>query len=227
VPAAAAGFAPGLTDVRVLVADDSLLFREGLASLLSERGLDVVGQAGDVPALLRLVAELAPDVAIIDIRMPPSHTTEGLDAAVRIRFLHPDIGILVLSQYVETHHVAQLLRHDPRSIGYLLKDRVDDLDAFVAAVRRVAGGDPVVDPLVVSRLLHRPRSGGPLRLLTEREREVLALMAEGWTNQAICERLFLSGKTVETHVHSIFAKLDLAVAEGNRRVLAVLTYLRA
>jgi DNA-binding NarL/FixJ family response regulator len=227
VPAAAAGFAPGLTDVRVLVADDSLLFREGLASLLSERGLDVVGQAGDVPALLRLVAELAPDVTIIDIRMPPSYTTEGLDAAVRIRSLHPDIGILVLSQYVETHHVAQLLRHDPRSIGYLLKDRVDDLDAFVAAVRRVAGGDPVVDPLVVSRLLHRPRSGGPLRLLTEREREVLALMAEGWTNQAICERLFLSAKTVETHVHSIFAKLNLAVAEGNRRVLAVLTYLRA
>jgi len=188
----------------------------------------VVGQAGDGENLLELVRSTVPDVAIVDIRMPPTHTTEGLVAALRIREEHPDVGVLVLSQYVETTYAVQLLGPGTGRIGYLLKDRVPDVDEFIDVVQRVGCGGSVVDPQVVAQLLGKRRNPDPLAELTGREREVLALMAEGRSNQAICQRLFLSTKTVETHVSSIFAKLALAPASDNhRRVLAVLTYLRS
>ncbi len=213
--------------LRVVLADDSVLFREGVARLLAEHGLEVVGQAGDAEELLSLVAALGPDVAVTDIRMPPTFTTEGMAAAVRIRTDHPGTGVLVLSQYVETRQALELIGREARGAGYLLKDRVLDLPEFVAAVRRVGTGGSVVDPDVVVRLLGRTE---PSRIdrLTEREREVLELMAEGRSNQAISERLFLSERTVETHVAAIFTKLDLQPApDDHRRVLAVLEFLRA
>ena len=214
--------------MRVVLADDAVLFRKGLARLLADAGVDVVGQAGDGENLLELVRSTVPDVAIVDIRMPPTHTTEGLVAALRIREEHPDVGVLVLSQYVETTYAVQLLGPGTGRIGYLLKDRVPDVDEFIDVVQRVGCGGSVVDPQVVAQLLGKRRNPDPLAELTGREREVLALMAEGRSNQAICQRLYLSTKTVETHVSSIFAKLALAPASDNhRRVLAVLTYLRS
>ncbi len=211
----------------ILVADDSVLFREGVARVLQDRGFSVIGQAGDADELLQAVDRSAPDVVVTDIRMPPTNTNEGLVAAQRIRTDHPDVAVLVLSQYVETQHALRLLRDTPERVGYLLKDRVSDIDEFADAVRRIARGGSVIDPEVVAQLLGRRSEDHALEVLTDREREILALMAEGRSNQAICERLFLSPKTVETHVGSIFSKLGLLPAgDDHRRVLAVLAYLR-
>jgi DNA-binding NarL/FixJ family response regulator len=213
--------------VRVVLADDAILFREGVARLLIEADFEVVGQAGDAESLIEIVRAKEPHVAVVDIRMPPSHTTEGLVAALRIRHEQPDVGVLVLSQYVETHYAVRLLGDGRGRVGYLLKDWVSDVEDFVEAVRRVGCGGSVVDPQVVAQLLRRRRAPDPLVELTDREREVLSLMAEGRSNLAIQQRLFLSKKTVETHVSSIFTKLDLPpAADDHRRVLAVLTYLR-
>jgi DNA-binding NarL/FixJ family response regulator len=212
--------------MRVVVADDSLLFREGLARLLGENGFDVVAKAADAERLLAEVTRHHPDVAIVDVRMPPTQTTEGLEAARRIRARNANVGVLVLSQHVETHQALELLSDPPGGTGYLLKDRVSDLRDFCDAVRRVGEGGSAIDPEVVSRLLGRRRERDPLAELTERERDVLALMAEGQSNQGIADRLFLAPKTVETHVHRIFTKLGLFPDEaGHRRVLAVLTFL--
>ncbi len=214
--------------MRVVLADDAVLFRDGLARLLRDSGFDVAGQAGDADALLELVRSTEPQVAIVDIRMPPTHTTEGLVAAIRIRQDFPEVGVLVLSHYVETHYAVRLLGDSSGRVGYLLKDRVPDVDEFVDVVRRVGCGGSAIDPQMVAELLGRRRNPDPLAELTGREREVLALMAEGRSNQAICQRLFLSPKTVETHVGSIFTKLSLPPAtDSHRRVLAVLTYLRS
>jgi DNA-binding NarL/FixJ family response regulator len=214
--------------VRVVIADDAVLFREGLARVLEAAGVPVVGQVGDAEQLLARVRADPPDAAVVDIRMPPTHTREGLDAARRIRAEHPEVGVLVLSQYVEPHHAMQLLEDGASGVGYLLKDRVADVGEVVDAVRRVAGGGSVIDPEVVAQLLGRRRARNPIEELTDREREVLALMAEGRSNQAISQRLFLSPKTVEAHVRSIFTGLDLpATPDDHRRVLAVLAFLRA
>jgi DNA-binding NarL/FixJ family response regulator/class 3 adenylate cyclase len=216
----------GERPLRILVADDSTLFREGVVRVLEDRGFDVVAQAGDAEQLMALVEKDAPDVVVTDIRMPPTGTTEGLQAAQRIRKEHPDVGVLVLSQYVETRHALTLLEETPEGVGYLLKDRVSDLEDFVEAIRRVARGGSAIDPEVVSSLLGRRRGRSALEDLTARELEILGLMAEGRTNQAISERLFLSPKTVETHVGAIFSKLGLLpAADDHRRVLAVLLYL--
>lgn len=213
--------------MRIAIADDALLFREGLARILADAGFDVVAQAADADELLTIVSEHQPEVVIVDIRMPPTHTVEGLEAAKRIRAENPDIGVLVLSQFVETHHAIDLLSGPPGRVGYLLKDRVGDLGEFTDAIRRVGGGGSTIDPEVVSRLLRRRRTLDPLAELTERERHVLTLMAQGRSNQGISEHLFLSPKTVETHVHRIFRKLNLPVAPtDHRRVLAVLSMLR-
>jgi DNA-binding NarL/FixJ family response regulator len=213
--------------MRVMIADDAVLFREGLGRVLEAGGIQVAAQAGDAERLLALVRADPPDAVVVDIRMPPTHTREGLDAAQRIRAEHPRIGVLVLSQYVEPHHAMQLLEDGTSGVGYLLKDRVADVAEVVDAVRRVAGGGSVIDPEVVAQLLGRRRTRDPLQELTERERQVLALMAEGRSNQAISERLYLSPKTVEGHVRSIFTRLDLhAAPDDHRRVLAVLAFLR-
>jgi DNA-binding NarL/FixJ family response regulator len=214
--------------MRVVIADDAVLFREGLARVLEGGGIEVAAQAGDAERLLALVRVDPPDAVVVDIRMPPTHTREGLDAARRIRAEHPQVGVLVLSQYVEPHHAMQLLEDGAGGVGYLLKDRVADVGEVVEAVRRVASGGSVIDPEVVSQLVGRRRARDPLQELTGREREVLALMAEGRSNQAICQRLFLSPKTVEAHVRSIFIRLELsATPDDHRRVLAVLAFLRA
>lgn len=214
--------------MRVFLADDSLLFREGLARLLREGGIEVIGQAGDAAGLLRGVRRLRPQVVIVDIRMPPSYTDEGLVAAHRLRMEDADIGILVLSQYVETAYAIMLMAHGAKGVGYLLKDRVSNLGELTDAVRRVGTGGTVVDSEVVSRLLERRHRMSALDDLSERERAVLVLMAEGRSNQAIADRLHLSGKTVEAHVRSIFVKFNLMpAAEDHRRVLAVISYLRS
>jgi DNA-binding NarL/FixJ family response regulator len=213
--------------VRLVLADDSLLFREGLARLLAEAGFEIIGNVGDAGALLELVAERRPDAAVVDIRMPPTHTDEGLAAAARIRASHPEVAVVVLSQYVEAAYAFRLLEAGERRVGYVLKDRVLHVAEFAAAIRRVTAGETVVDPALVEQLLARQRAVDPLGELTEREREVLALMAEGLTDRGIAERLWVTPKTVETHSRHIFQKLRLpATAADNRRVHAVLTYLR-
>jgi len=212
--------------IRVVLADDSVLFREGLARLLAENGFVVAGQASDADGLHAAVERETPDVVVTDIRMPPTNTSEGLLAAQRIRAEHPAVGVLVLSQYVETRQAVKLLQNAPQRVGYLLKDRVSDIAEFTDAVRRIARGGSVIDPDVVAQLLRRG-GGGALEALTIRERDILDLMAQGRSNRAISERLFLSPKTVETHIGAIFAKLGLLpAADGHRRVLAVLAYLR-
>ena len=214
--------------IRVVLADDAVLLREALAAALAAAGFAVVGQAADVAGLMDLVERHEPDVVVVDVRMPPTHTTEGLEAARRIRELRPRIAILVLSQYVETRYAVDLIRADPAGIGYLLKDRVTRIDDLADAVRRVADGGSVIDPEVVARLLGRPRRHSALDELTRREREILVLMAEGRSNHGIADVLTLELKTVEGHVGQIFAKLGLdPQAEDHRRVLAVLTYLRS
>ena len=214
--------------MRLILADDSLLIREGLASVLREAGYDIVAQAGDAKQLLTAVERDAPDVCVVDIRMPPSHTTEGLVAALEIRRRFPTIGVLVLSQHVESHYAMQLLGGDAAGVGYLLKDRLADINEIVDAIRHVAAGRSVIDSTVVSTLLGRRREADPLDELTERERSVLALMAEGRSNRAIGERLFLSPKTVEAHISTIFSKLGIQdTPDDNRRILSVLAYLRA
>jgi serine/threonine-protein kinase len=213
--------------IRVVLADDAVLLREALGAALGAAGFDVAGQAADVAGLLDLVERENPDVVVVDVRMPPTHTTEGLEAARRLRELRPGIAILVLSQYVETRYAVDLIRADPAGLGYLLKDRVTRIDDLADAVRRVAGGGSVNDPEVVGRLLGRPRRDSALDELTRREREILGLMAEGRSNAGIADGLTLELKTVEGHVGQIFAKLGLEPqAEDHRRVLAVLTWLR-
>ena len=214
--------------IRVVIAEDSVLLREGIARLLEESGFEVAGQAGDAEDLLRKVGAHKPDVAVVDVRMPPTHTDEGLRAAREIREKHPETGVLVLSQYVEPEYALDLLAESAEGVGYLLKDRVSDVGDFAAAVRRVAEGGSALDPTVVSQLVGRRRKDDPLADLSPREREVLELMAEGRSNQAIGERLFITQRAVEKHVTSIFGKLRLpAAAADHRRVLAVLTFLRA
>ncbi len=213
--------------MRVVIADDSLLLREGVSRLLAEAGIEVVGQVGDADELLREVADKQPDVAIVDIRMPPTHTDEGLLAARELRARYPKLGVLVLSQYVRPSYAMELLADDASGIGYLLKDRVSDVNELSDAVHRVGQGGSVLDPSVVAQLVGRRRQGhDAIDELTEREREVLALMAEGRSNSAIAERLVIAERTVEKHVTNILMKLRIsATEEDHRRVLAVLVYL--
>jgi DNA-binding NarL/FixJ family response regulator len=214
--------------VRVVIAEDSVLLREGIARLLEESGFEVAGHAGDGEDLLRKVGAHKPDVAVVDIRMPPTHTDEGLRAAHRIRAEHPDTAVLVLSQYVEESYAFDLLSVSTERTGYLLKDRIADIETFTDAVRRVASGGSALDPEVVARLLGRRRREDPLAALTPREREVLGLMAEGRSNSAMADALVVSERAVEKHVTAIFSKLDLPPAvEDHRRVLAVLAFLRS
>jgi DNA-binding NarL/FixJ family response regulator len=214
--------------MRVVVADDSPLLREGVAHVLAESGIEVVAQVGDATALLNAIERTQPDLAIVDVRMPPTQTDEGARAAVEIRTRHPDVGVLLLSQVIEAQYALTLLSEHPHGFGYLLKDRVLAIDDFIQSVERVAAGGTAIDPDVVSQLLGRRREDDPLDELTPREREILALMAEGRSNRGICQQLFLSPKTVESHVHNIFAKLGITAAEDDhRRVLAVLAYLRS
>jgi DNA-binding NarL/FixJ family response regulator len=212
--------------MRVVIADDAVLLREGAARLLEDAGFEVVGQAGDAEDLLRKVRAHKPDVAIVDVRMPPDNTDDGLRAALDIRRELPAVGILLLSQYVEDRYIGELLSSGTEGIGYLLKDRVAEIDRFTDAVRRVADGGSVLDPEVVAQMVGRRQE--PLSELTERERQVLALMAEGYSNRAIAETIYVSERAVERHVTSIFSKLRLeATGQEHRRVLAVLRYLRA
>jgi DNA-binding NarL/FixJ family response regulator len=213
---------------RAVVADDAVLFREGLARLLAEAGIDVVGQAGDLPDLLARLAALRPDLVVTDIRMPPTHSTEGLQAAEFVRREHPGTAVIVLSQYVEPHYAMTLLGGAHPGVGYLLKDRMTDLDELADAVQRVLAGRTVLDPAVVTELLRRSAARDPLADLSAREREVLGLMAQGRSNRAIAGLLQLTGKTVESHVRSIFLKLDLQPTDDDhRRVRAVLAHLGA
>jgi DNA-binding NarL/FixJ family response regulator len=210
-----------------VVADDVMLTREGIVRLLTDAGVDVVGTASDANELVRVIALEQPDAALIDIRMPPTHTDEGLQAAHRIRASYPGVSVLILSQYVEPRYAMQLLEDHPEGVGYLLKERVFDVAVLIDALRRLADGETVVDPTIVARLFGRRRRANPLDELTEREREVLALVAEGLSNQAIASRLSVTERTVEAHVQQIFRKLGLELdADAHRRVLAVLAYLR-
>jgi DNA-binding NarL/FixJ family response regulator len=214
--------------VRVILADDAALVREGLARLLQDRGVEIVGHAGDVDALLTQVAAHMPDIAVIDIRMPPTYTHEGVVAAKQIRLAYPGTATLVLSQYVELEYALTLLEAGAGHVGYLLKDRIADIDAFVDALERVVAGETVIEPSLVDELMTARYVADPLAPLTAREREVLALLARGRTDRGIAEELFVTRKTVETHIRSIFRKLDLHEdVRENRRVHAVLTFLRA
>jgi DNA-binding NarL/FixJ family response regulator len=214
--------------MRVVIADDETLLRQGLVQLLAKAGFEVAGEARDAAELLRLVEARRPDLVLTDIKMPPGHSDEGLVAAQEIRRNHPDIGVLVLSHYLESRYAMRLLEDFPERTGYLLKDRVSDTAVLADALRRIAEGECVVDPTIVARLVARRENAGPLAELTEREREVLALMAEGHSNRGIGERLFLSPKTIEGHVGQIFLKLGIDDAPtAHRRVVAVLAFLRA
>ena len=213
--------------MRVVLADDEALLREGLARLLAEAGFEVIGTARDAAGLLHLVEARRPELAITDIKMPPTHTDEGLVAAQEIRRRFPGVGVLVLSHYLESRYAMSLVEELPGRSGYLLKDRVSEIGSLTDALRRISEGECVIDPTIVGRLVGHRRNAGPLAELTAREREVLALMAEGHSNQGICDRLFLSPKTLEGHVGNIFRKLDIGSAPSyHRRVLAVLTFLR-
>jgi DNA-binding NarL/FixJ family response regulator len=213
--------------VRVLIADDEPLIRDGVARLLQDEGFEIAGTAVDAEQLLRRAGALRPDVALIDIRMPPNRTDDGLLAAQQIRSRLPGTAVLVLSQYLDSSYAHRLLEHHPAGVGYLLKERVSNISLLSDAIRRVADGECVIDPTIVSRLLHRPRRASPLDELSPRELEVLALMAEGRSNQAISDRLVVSPKTVEAHVRHVFTKLMLPDSgDDHRRVLAVITYLR-
>ena len=212
----------------MILADDQMLLREGIARLLTDAGMEVVAQAGDAEDLLRKTRAHRPSLAVIDVRMPPDNTDDGLRAALQIRSEQPDTGVLVLSQYIEEQYAIELIGEAHEGVGYLLKERITDIGTLIDAVRRVAGGGSVIDPQVVSQLLRRHREEDPLEELTDREREVLGLMAEGRSNHAIADRLVISERAVEKHVTSIFSKLGLPPAEeDHRRVLAVLTFLRA
>lgn len=213
--------------MRIVVADDVMITREGIVHLLRGAGFEVVGQAGDLDGLLRAVALDPPDVAIVDIRMPPTHTDEGLVAARRIRSEHPGVGVLVLSQYVEPAYALQLLEEHPGRVGYLLKERVFDVAILIDALRRIRDNETVIDPTIVARLVGRYRRQDPLDKLTEREREVLGLIAEGLSNAAIARRLVVTERTVQAHTTQIFQKLQLeANPDSHRRVMAVVTYLQ-
>lgn len=214
--------------VRVVIAEDELLLRAGLAEVLSQNGFEVVGQAGDAETLIRKVAALRPDLAIVDIRMPPTRTLEGLRAAEELDARCPEVAVLVLSNHVEAHYAIRLLDRRTQGIGYLLKERIADLDRFIEALHLIASGGFAIDPEVVRALVERRRPEDPLAELTEREHEMLSLMAEGLTNRGLGRRLFLSERTVEAHVRSIFTKLDLpSEDDDNRRVHAVVRYLNA
>jgi DNA-binding NarL/FixJ family response regulator len=214
--------------VRVVVADDVMLTREGIVHVLQDAGIEVVAEAEDGEELIREVARTQPDIALVDIRMPPTHTDEGLIAAQRIRSEHPGVGVLVLSHYVEASYAMRLIEDHPDRVGYLLKDRVFDVAILVDALRRITEGETVIDPTIVSRLVGRQRRENPLSKLTDREREVLGLVAEGMSNRAIAARLFVTERTVEAHITQIFMKLGLPEsADDHRRVLAVLAFLRA
>ncbi|TWP50765.1 response regulator transcription factor [Lentzea tibetensis] len=216
-----------MVELTVVLADDAVLVREALAGLLARNGFHVVGQAGDADELHAAVDEHKPDVVVVDVRMPPEHRLEGMRAAVEIRERHPATGVLVLSQHVESHYLPALLGGDPSGVGYLLKERVASAEAFIDAVREVAQGGCVVDQQVVAQLMRTRRRDDPVDTLSDREREILSLMAQGRSNQAICTQLVLTKKTVESHVRNIFTRLDLLPEpDDNRRVRAVLTYLR-
>ena len=213
--------------MRVVIADDAPLIREGVTRLLTDNDIDVVDQVGDADALLRSVRDLRPDVALVDIRMPPTHTDEGLRAARKIRSVYPDTAVLILSQHLEPDYALKLVEEQPERVGYLMKERVGRIEQLLDAVRRVSAGECVIDRAIVDDLLARRRRVDPIDELTSREREILALMAEGRSNRGICQTLWLSPKTVETHIRSALAKLGIKESpEDNRRVLAVLTYLR-
>jgi DNA-binding NarL/FixJ family response regulator len=213
--------------MRVMLADDAVLFREGMARILAEIGFTVAGQAGDGHQLLAMARADPPDVAVIDLRMPPGFAAEGLETAAALRATLPNTGLMLLSQYVEVHHALKLMTDFEGGVGYLLKDRVSDLNSFGADLRKVARGETVIDPQLVARLVARRRQRDPLDRLTDRERAALALMAQGLTNAAIAHEMHLAVKTVEAYVTAIFTKLDLAPDEReHRRVLAVLTFLR-
>jgi DNA-binding NarL/FixJ family response regulator len=214
--------------VRLVIADDETLLREGLARLLEDAGFEIAGRCGDADTLLRMVEARRPDVAIVDIRMPPNQLDDGLLAAQEIRRRHPGVGVLVLSHHLDSRYAMRLLQEAPERAGYLLKERVSDVAVLADALRRIDEGECVVDPTIVSRLVTRKRERGPLKELTDREREVLALVAEGHSNGAIAKKLFVARKTVEAHISQIFLKLDLGESpDRHRRVLAVLAFLRS
>jgi DNA-binding NarL/FixJ family response regulator len=215
------------TPIRTIVADDSVLLRDGVVRLLSDSGFEVVAAVGDADALLDAVTEFEPDLCVVDVRMPPTHTDEGLRAAIEIKHRNPGVAVLVLSQYVEERYAGELLTGNVAGVGYLLKDRVINVDDFLTSLRRVAGGGSAVDTEVVSQILGRSRNKAEIDRLTPREREVLTLMAEGLSNAGIAERLVVSAGAVEKHISNVFMKLGLEPEDGaHRRVLAVLTYLR-
>jgi len=214
--------------VRVVIVEDELLLREGIARLLADAGVDVVATLETADRLLDRVSRVRPDVVLMDIRMPPTHRDEGIVAAREVRAAHPEVGVLVLSHYIESSYALRLLEDQPERCGYLLKERVSDVAVLVDALNRIAEGECVVDPTIVMQLLRKPRDPGPLDALTERERDVLGAMAEGHSNGAIARLLFISPKTVEANIHRLLQKLDISESPAsNRRVLAVLTYLRS